>query len=200
MVVTTHNFPKVEIKAERRLECDDCGNPFTRSKRFWQTINPFNRDADGHQKSRSDIEKELAAKADAWHPETQCGCIERMRDERPEVRKPAIPQTEKSVGSDIEELLAEATQLYENLGAIREELANRLVGLKIEEKDRAGTTRTGYITDDIILNRNHHNGKAYVGFLTWQGHKKNPWLQLDRDSNRYYRGLSNVKILPPEDD
>jgi hypothetical protein len=78
--VTTYvySFEKVTHRAEKRVPCTICGRKMTRAKTFWQTLNPFNKNADGDVKSREEIYRELKAEADAWksQPETHWMCAE----------------------------------------------------------------------------------------------------------------------------
>jgi hypothetical protein len=58
-------FEVVKYTATKRTKGDD-GRMRTRQKTFDQTINPFNKRADGCVKTRSDIMEELRAVAAAW--------------------------------------------------------------------------------------------------------------------------------------
>lgn len=66
-------FDEVSIRVQRSFRCTDCGKRRTRSRKLWQTVNPFNRTADGTVKTRGQIHKELCTEAEAWQP-TACGC------------------------------------------------------------------------------------------------------------------------------
>jgi hypothetical protein len=72
----TYTFEEIRWSSGRRnLKCRTCGKRFTRSRTFTQTINPFNRNADGQVKTRSEIYTELRAEAEAWQPDDLCtGC------------------------------------------------------------------------------------------------------------------------------
>ncbi|GAA2376306.1 hypothetical protein [Gordonia cholesterolivorans] len=70
-------FREVAITARSNDKCPVCGRRTTRSKKFWQTISPFNRLPDGTPKTRDDINRELKAEADAWEPDHRhAACIE----------------------------------------------------------------------------------------------------------------------------
>lgn len=68
-------FEEVIVTRCKRGKCG-CGKSRTRSMKFWQTLNPFNKNRDGSQKSRADILRELNSEADAWakKPITCDGC------------------------------------------------------------------------------------------------------------------------------
>lgn len=55
---------EVSIKVKRTVTID--GKKKVQTKKFYQTINPFNKNADGAIKNRSDILKELHQEADDW--------------------------------------------------------------------------------------------------------------------------------------
>lgn len=61
-------FEEVAINCEKSGRCG-CDKRRTRRKRFWQTINPFNRNARGFPKTREEIYAELREEADAWRGE-----------------------------------------------------------------------------------------------------------------------------------
>lgn len=60
-----HNFEVVELRAKKQFK-DASGKTRTRSKRFWGTINPFNRNAAGVPKSREEIMSDLKKERDEW--------------------------------------------------------------------------------------------------------------------------------------
>lgn len=71
-------FEQVSIKANKAVKCaGGCGRRITRTKKFMQTLNPFNkRKTDGQVKTREDIYPELQAEAAKWkeQPETCLHC------------------------------------------------------------------------------------------------------------------------------
>lgn len=62
---TRITFDEVCIRGVRRWT-DENGKRRQETRKFSQTINPFNRNADGTIKTREEIMKELIAKRDAW--------------------------------------------------------------------------------------------------------------------------------------
>jgi hypothetical protein len=64
-----YRFDEVARKITRKGECSVCHKTRTVTRKFYQTISPFNRNAKGEIKSRSEIKKELSAKVSAWHNE-----------------------------------------------------------------------------------------------------------------------------------
>jgi hypothetical protein len=61
-------FEEIVCRAERSGKCVMCGKRWKKVKKFSQTVNPFNRNDDGSQKSRDQIWAELRAEAKAWQP------------------------------------------------------------------------------------------------------------------------------------
>lgn len=58
-------FDEIAVKG-RRIWKDADGKRRTQVVKFWQTENPFNKNADGSIKSRSDIGTELNEQFKAW--------------------------------------------------------------------------------------------------------------------------------------
>jgi hypothetical protein len=67
---TTITFDEVSRMASKRCKCVMCGNRRERTERFHQTVNPFNRNADGTVKSRRDIGRELDERVIAWRAQS----------------------------------------------------------------------------------------------------------------------------------
>lgn len=69
-------FEVIELRARKRTRCQVCKKPIVRAMRFWQTINPFNRDDDGYPKTREQIWDELQSQAAQWKqtPEMHTSC------------------------------------------------------------------------------------------------------------------------------
>lgn len=63
-----YQFEEVSLKVVRRWT-DAEGKKRQQTKKFLQTINPFNKNADGSLKTRSQIMVELNAERDAWMQE-----------------------------------------------------------------------------------------------------------------------------------
>jgi hypothetical protein len=72
----TYRFERVPLTASKSVPCTECGKKVRRQRTFEQTLNPFNKTADGRVKTYKDIYPELRAKADAWkaEPETHPKC------------------------------------------------------------------------------------------------------------------------------
>lgn len=72
MGVYTYRFDEVALKDTKRWT-DATGKKRTRTRKFYQTINPFNKNTDGTMKTRAEIEAELRVERDAWlaAPETE---------------------------------------------------------------------------------------------------------------------------------
>lgn len=60
-----YQFEEVSLKAVRRWT-DENGKKRQQTKKFMQTINPFNKNADGSLKDRKQIMAELVIQRDAW--------------------------------------------------------------------------------------------------------------------------------------
>jgi hypothetical protein len=68
MLKTTH-YTEVGFTHKKSGICSICKKRATRSKYFYQTINPFNKNEDGSIKNGGDIMKEENIKADKWKEE-----------------------------------------------------------------------------------------------------------------------------------
>jgi tryptophan 2,3-dioxygenase len=62
----TVRFQAVRRQVIKNARCADCGKRVRRSRTFEQTINPFNRLADGTAKDYTTIRRELDEEARAW--------------------------------------------------------------------------------------------------------------------------------------
>lgn len=69
MTTVTYRFEKVATRRTRRGTCPTCGNNVTRSRTFENTINPFNRNADGTIRTRQEVWEKVNAEADEWVPD-----------------------------------------------------------------------------------------------------------------------------------
>ena len=67
----THRFRAVKHPAVKSLPCPICGKKLRRRRTFEQTINPFNKNANGTVKTELDIVQELEAQAAAWETEAE---------------------------------------------------------------------------------------------------------------------------------
>lgn len=65
----TYTFQQVAARRSHRGACPLCGKSTTRSRNFVQTINPYNRNADGTIKTLAQVRAAVEAQADAWVPD-----------------------------------------------------------------------------------------------------------------------------------
>lgn len=70
MRTTRHTFEVVNLTNKTTAPCGKCGKKCTRTKKFWQTLNPFNKNADGSVKTRDQIMDELSEKASQYRSQT----------------------------------------------------------------------------------------------------------------------------------
>lgn len=68
MIRIITRFQKVKFQTHRTGTCSVCGKRWKRSKTFSQTLNPFNRNAQGEVKTYSEIFEELREEARMWNP------------------------------------------------------------------------------------------------------------------------------------
>lgn len=61
-----HTFEKVVVRKRKTGTCVRCEKRRARTRAFFQTINPWNKNADGKAKSEYEILDELHAAASAW--------------------------------------------------------------------------------------------------------------------------------------
>lgn len=66
--MTTYRFEEIAHPVVKSVPCRTCGKPVRRSTTFSQTVNPFNKDADGNPKTAELIRAELREQAEKWHP------------------------------------------------------------------------------------------------------------------------------------
>ena len=58
-------FNEVSLKGKRTY-VDESGKRRQETKKFWQTVNPFNKNADGSIKTREQILIEIGRERDDW--------------------------------------------------------------------------------------------------------------------------------------
>jgi len=63
-----YRFEAVRRRVTKVVKCRGCDRKLTRSTTLEQTVNPYNRNADGTVKTRSQIVEELEDEAAIWHP------------------------------------------------------------------------------------------------------------------------------------
>lgn len=68
MRVTT-TYDRITATARRQFTCTVCGKRSAKSKTFGQTVNPFNKNAQGYVKTSAEIRAEVDAQAAAWRPD-----------------------------------------------------------------------------------------------------------------------------------
>lgn len=73
---TEHVFEVVGLGATKTCKCSVCGKSMKRSSTFEQTLNPFNKTAQGKVKTREQILDELREEIKVWEqqPETHQKC------------------------------------------------------------------------------------------------------------------------------
>jgi hypothetical protein len=67
-----YTYEPVRVQAVKRLPCPVCGKPLRRQRTFQETINPFNKNPDGTQKTGQEVLRSVRTKANDWQkiPET----------------------------------------------------------------------------------------------------------------------------------
>lgn len=79
MATYTQRFEPVTWQASKSLPCPGgCGKKVRRQRTFSQTLNPWNKNADGQPKTDLEITSELRAQAEEWQqkPEPCTSCSE----------------------------------------------------------------------------------------------------------------------------
>jgi len=77
--MTTYRFKEITLPVTKTVPCRaGCGKKVRRSTTLSQTVNPWNKDADGNPKSAEQIRAELKAEAERWHPvnDIHPGCLD----------------------------------------------------------------------------------------------------------------------------
>lgn len=69
--MTVYRFHELTHKAKKRVACETCGKKMNRQTTFMQTLNPFNKNADGEPKTAQEISIELGEEARAWEAGTE---------------------------------------------------------------------------------------------------------------------------------
>lgn len=69
--MTVYKFQDVKRTAKKRVPCEGCGKKLNRQTTFMQTINPFNKNAEGYPKTYREIWDELGAKCREWEADTE---------------------------------------------------------------------------------------------------------------------------------
>lgn len=63
------NFQEVSITAEKQGKCSCCNKSCKIKKKFYQTLNPFNRNSEGSVKTRQEIQEEINSERQKWMKE-----------------------------------------------------------------------------------------------------------------------------------
>lgn len=58
-------FHEIGLTGRKKFTCA-CGRKLTRQRRFYQTLNPYNRDSAGNVKSQRQIIVEVRTEVEAW--------------------------------------------------------------------------------------------------------------------------------------
>lgn len=66
MLTIRRTFHEVAIRATKRFTDAATGKRRTRTRKFFQTLNPYNKLPDGRVKGADDIRTEIKAERDAW--------------------------------------------------------------------------------------------------------------------------------------
>lgn len=80
--MATVTFNEVSTHGSKSVKCAaGCGRTLKRSRRFYQTLSPFNKNAAGTLKTRDEIFEELLVERRAWvdEPETCKQCQQATR-------------------------------------------------------------------------------------------------------------------------
>jgi len=62
----TYIFEEVKLYGSKSGKCSVCGKACTRSQKFSQTLNPFNKNEKGEIKTRQEIKEELCGELNEW--------------------------------------------------------------------------------------------------------------------------------------
>lgn len=75
--MTTYTFQRIQARRQHAGICPVCGRQVRRSRTFWHTVNPFNRNDDGTVRTPAEVRDRVNAEADAWEPDfTHTTCAE----------------------------------------------------------------------------------------------------------------------------
>jgi hypothetical protein len=78
VITETIRFERVPMTVSKTVKCASCGKRLRRQRTFEQTINPWNRNAQGLPRTYEEILAALREKAAGWKlaPETCWACPE----------------------------------------------------------------------------------------------------------------------------
>jgi len=64
--MVTYVYERITARGRRSGTCDVCGKPAQRSRTFENTVNPFNRNADGTVRTRTEVRANVSRLAREW--------------------------------------------------------------------------------------------------------------------------------------
>lgn len=64
--MTRYVFREIKLTGTKSIRCEGCGKKLNRQKKFYQTLNPFNRNKEGVPKTEDEIRTELLADIAEW--------------------------------------------------------------------------------------------------------------------------------------
>lgn len=76
-------FQEVSLTRQKKVYCPHCNKKLLRTKKFWQTLSPYNRDRFGLEKTREEVYKDLDIEASIWVKEAE-KCSQCIRSEQKE--------------------------------------------------------------------------------------------------------------------
>jgi hypothetical protein len=78
VITETIRFERVPLTASKTVKCAGCGRRLRRQRTFEQTLNPWNKNAQGLPRTRQEILAALREQAAEWklRPETCGACPE----------------------------------------------------------------------------------------------------------------------------
>ena len=74
--MSTYFYEQVSVQGRKSGTCPVCGHPARRQKVFTNTVNPFNKNADGTVKTRAEVHVDVRALWREWisTPVLHAGC------------------------------------------------------------------------------------------------------------------------------
>jgi hypothetical protein len=69
--MTVYRFRELRHMEKRFIRCTSCRKRMTRQMTFTQTVNPFNKNADGEPASPAEIYANLRAEGAKWQPDDE---------------------------------------------------------------------------------------------------------------------------------
>jgi hypothetical protein len=69
--VTIYRYEPVTLTGQKTVKCDGCGKRLRRQRTFQQTLNPWNKNAAGKPKTRSEIDTQLRERITEWKTDVE---------------------------------------------------------------------------------------------------------------------------------